>query len=183
MKATIINTNKSTYRLVYCGVMAAIICVASLIKIPFLGSKLQIANAICIVSGIMFTPIDGAITAGLGIVLNDILFEGNDIFQSSLSFITKFIMTYISGKIAHSKISKSELVTYYLASIVASICYVILHTGKHIFLQHFIMNNPWNVTWTVVLSKIPTTCLNGIFAVIITPILIKALKPVLNNIR
>lgn len=186
MRNTIISTKKatceSTYKLVYCGVMAALICVISLVKIPFLGSKLQIANSICMVSGIMFGPLDGAITAGLGTILNDLLFEGNDIVQSSLSFITKFAMTYIAGKIAHSNVSKSECRKLYIASIAASACYVILHTGKHVFLQYFILNNPWNVTWAVVLSKIPTTCLNGIFAVLLTPILIKALKPVLNKI-
>lgn len=181
MKNLNIATPKATYKLVHCGMMAALICVTSLVKIPFLGSKLQIANAICILSGIIFNPLDGAIAAGLGVILNDILFEGNDIFQTFLSFITKFFMTFIAGKISHSRLCNSESIRNYIASIVGSICYVALHTGKHLFLQYFIMNSTWDIARTVVLSKIPTTCLNGIFAIFLIPFLIKALKPILSE--
>jgi len=175
---------ETTLRIIVMGLVAALICVITFIRIPLFGSKIQIANAVCIFAGIWMGGLYGGISSGFGAILNDILFEGNDFFQSTLTFITKFLIAFIAGKIANYKRYQGENSTInIIASIIGSLFYVILHTAKHIFLQHILLHMTWDVTWIVVGSKLPTTILNGIFAAILAPMLVKSLFPHLRDIR
>ena len=47
----------STYRTVFLAVMAAIVCVVTFFRFPFLGSKVHFANAMCLLSGLLFGDI------------------------------------------------------------------------------------------------------------------------------
>ena len=44
----------STYQIVFVAVMAAIVCVVTFFRFPFLGSKVHFANAMCLLSGMLF---------------------------------------------------------------------------------------------------------------------------------
>ena len=46
----------STYQIVFVAVMAAIVCVVTFFRFPFLGSKVHFANAMCLLSGMLFGP-------------------------------------------------------------------------------------------------------------------------------
>ena len=43
----------STYQIVFVAVMAAIVCVVTFFRFPFLGSKVHFANAMCLLSGML----------------------------------------------------------------------------------------------------------------------------------
>ena len=66
----------STYRIVFIAVMAAIVCVVTFFRFPLLGSKVHLANAMCLLSGLLFGPVGGGLAAGLGSGLYDVLFGG-----------------------------------------------------------------------------------------------------------
>ena len=63
----------STYQIVFVAVMAAIVCVVTFFRFPFLGSKVHFANAMCLLSGMLFGPVLGGLAAGLGSMLADLL--------------------------------------------------------------------------------------------------------------
>ena len=51
----------STYQIVFVAVMAAIVCVVTFFRFPFLGSKVHFANAMCLLSGMLFGPVLGGL--------------------------------------------------------------------------------------------------------------------------
>ena len=53
------NKKFSTYRIVFIGVMAAIVCVVTFFRFPLLESKVHFANAMCLLSGLLFGPLGG----------------------------------------------------------------------------------------------------------------------------
>ena len=77
------NQQETILRIVITGVMAALICLITLIWIPLFSSKIQITNVICIFSGIWTGGLNGGIAAGIGVVLNDILQESKITFTQS----------------------------------------------------------------------------------------------------
>ena len=71
----------STYQIVFVAVMAAIVCVVTFFRFPFLGSKVHFANAMCLLSGMLFGPVLGGLAAGFGSMLYDALFGGYDLIN------------------------------------------------------------------------------------------------------
>ena len=63
----------STYQIVFVAVMAALVCVVTFFRFPLLGSKVHFANAMCLLSGMLFGPMLGGLAAGLGSMLYTIL--------------------------------------------------------------------------------------------------------------
>ena len=55
----------STYQIVFVAVMAALVCVVTFFRFPLLGSKVHFANAMCLLSGMLFGPMLGGLAAGL----------------------------------------------------------------------------------------------------------------------
>ena len=80
----------STYKIVFTAVMAAIVCVITLFRFPLLGSKVHFANAMCLLSGLLFGPLFGGLAAGLGSALYDGLLGGYDIVNDLDGVLTEF---------------------------------------------------------------------------------------------
>ena len=59
-------------RIVFTGVMAAIICVITIFRIPLGQSKVHFANSMCLLSGLLLGPVWGGAAAGLGSAIYDI---------------------------------------------------------------------------------------------------------------
>ena len=60
-------------RVVSLAMMAAIVYVLTLLRFPLGGSKVHLANAACLLSGLLFGPVGGGVAAGLGSGLYDLL--------------------------------------------------------------------------------------------------------------
>lgn len=177
MKKTI---SMNVYAITACAIMAALVCISTLVRIPLLGSKIQVANTVCLLSGFLLGPVFGGVASGLGALLNDILFEGNDFIQTALSFLTKYAMASIAGYIAYYREDYSHSLSNrraICASAIGSIAYIAMHSGKHFLLQYIIAGVPLDATWLVILSKLPATVLNGIIAALLAPVVYKALFP------
>ena len=56
----------TTQKIVYIAVLAAIVCVVTFFRFPFLGSKVHLANAMCLLSGLL---IGLAFILGLGLIV------------------------------------------------------------------------------------------------------------------
>ena len=72
------------YRLVFTALLAAMVYVGTLIRIPLGESKVHIANALCILAGFMLSPVDGGVAAGLGSMLYDATLGGYECWAAEL---------------------------------------------------------------------------------------------------
>ena len=61
----------STYKIVFVGIMASVVYVVTIFRFPLFGSKVHFANAMCLLSGLLFGPLYGGLAAGLGSGLYD----------------------------------------------------------------------------------------------------------------
>ena len=59
----------SIQKIIYIGVMAAIVCVITFFRFPLLGSKVHFANAMCLLSGLLMGPAAGGLAAAAGHLL------------------------------------------------------------------------------------------------------------------
>ena len=165
-------------KITYTGVMAAIVCVLTFLRIPFLGSKVHMANAACLLAGLLLGPWYGGAAAGIGSGLYDGLFGGYDIIQCLITVVSKFAMGYIAAKIGYEKKNKIVVV---VASVVGALSYVALYMLKTFIYQAFVYGYPMETVTATMLAKLPASLINAVFAMIVAPIAYAVLLPALKK--
>lgn len=170
----------TTYKIAFIGVMAAVVCVVTFFRFPLLGSKVHFANAMCLMSGLLFGGLGGGLAAGLGSALYDGLFGGYDIIQCLITFASKFLMAFICAKIAGrgEAQSKGRVIT---ACVIGALSYVVLYMYKTFIYQAFVYGYPIETVWLTVGSKLPASLINAVFAMMAAPILYAAINPALKR--
>lgn len=172
----------STFKVAFVGAMAAVVCVVTLFRFPFLGSKVHFANAMCLLAGLLFGPIYGGLSAGFGSALYDGLLGGYSVDQVLITFASKFVMAWLCAKIAYARNPKAEKhVQNVVACIAGALSYVVLYMLKTLVYQHFVGGIPLDATFVVMGSKLPASLINALFAMIAAPILYTALRPALKR--
>ena len=176
------SQDKKTYSVVFVGVMAAIVFVITYLRIPFLGSKLSVGNAFCLLSGLLFGPVAGGLAAGLGSFLYDIV-GGYDFVQALITFGSKFAMAAICALIAqtYKKETAESNVRILTGSVVGAFSYVALYMLKTFVYGRFVEGLTMDGTWIKMASKFPASAINAVAALIIAPILYKAISPTLRR--
>ena len=89
------KSSKQIYRLVVMALMAAMVYLGTIIRIPLGNSKVHIANAICVFAGFILNPLDAGIAAGLGSAIYDIM-HGYGL-ECLITFVSKFAMAMVSA--------------------------------------------------------------------------------------
>ncbi len=171
----------STYKIVFIAVMAAIVCVVTFFRFPLLGSKVHFANAMCLLAGLLFGPVSGGLAAGIGSALYDGLFGGYDVANCVITFVSKFAMAAICAWIARSDKEPRSAWRTALASVVGALSYVALYMLKTYVYQRFVYGYPLDAVWATMLSKLPASLINAVFAMIVAPILFAAILPALRR--
>ena len=173
----------SIQKIIYIGVMAAIVCVITFFRFPLLGSKVHFANAMCLLSGLLLGGVPGGIAAGLGSFLYDALFGGYDIIQCLITFVSKFAMAYVCAKIANVKIDReARPVRIVVASVIGALSYVALYMLKTFIYQKFVYGFPFDAVGATMLSKLPASLINAVVAMIAAPIFYAAVRPALKQV-
>ena len=176
------KTAPDTSRLVFISVMAAIICVVTLLRFPLLGSKVHFANALCLLAGMLFGGVGGGLAAGLGSALYDGLLGGYDIFQCLITFVSKFLMAFICARIAWGGGARAERHgRNAVACVAGALSYVALYMLKTFVYQKFIYAYPADAVWLTMLGKLPASLINSAVAMIAAPILYAGLLPALKK--
>lgn len=171
----------TTQRVVYTGVLAALVCAVTFFRFPLLGSKVHFANAMCLLSGLLMGPLAGGLAAGLGSLLYDALFGGYDPLNCAVTFVTKFFMGWICGVIAFSGGRRGERHQQNAAAcVVGAASYVALYMLKTFLFQMFVYGYPMETAVVTMGSKLPASLLNAAAAVLAAPLLHAAL---LNPLR
>ena len=169
-------------KIVYIGVLAALVCVVTFFRFPLLGSKVHFANAMCLLSGLLMGGIPGGLAAGFGSALYDALWGGYDLIQVVITFVSKFLMAWVCAKIAFAggKEAKNHGLNI-AACIVGALTYVALYMLKTFIYQRFIYGFPVDAVWVTMLGKLPASLINAVAAMIAAPILYTALRPALER--
>lgn len=171
----------TTYKVVFIAVMAAIVCVITFFRFPLLGSKVHFANAMCLLSGLLFGGLGGGLAAGIGSALYDGLFGAYGIDECLVTLVSKFLMAFICAVIAGEAKGRGTKVRIVVGSVVGALSYVALYMLKTFIYQRFVYGYPYETVWVTMLSKLPASLINAVVAMIVAPILYAALKPALKK--
>ena len=172
----------STFKIVFVGVMAAVVCVVTLFRFPLLGTKVHFANAMCLLSGLLFGPLYGGLSAGFGSALYDMLLGGYPIDEVLVTFVSKFLMAWVCAKIAYGGSSRAENHGRNIAAcVVGALTYVLLYMLKTFVYKHFISGMDLMATFGVMGTKLPGSLINAAAAIIVAPALYTALRAALKR--
>ena len=169
-------------KIVFMAILAALVFVVTFFRFPLLGSKVHFANAICLVSGLLLGPVGGGVAAGLGSMLYDVFFYPSDLISYAVTFLTKFAMAWVCGKIAFTADRDARSHGWNVAAcVVGAWTYVALYMLKTYVYQRFIYAVPMDTVWATVLAKLPASAINAVAAMVAAPILYTALRPALDK--
>lgn len=172
--------NQKLYRLVFTAVMAAIVWVVTLLKFPLFGSNMHFGNAMCLLGGLLFGPVTGGLSAGIGSMLYDAISGGYSIDQALITLVSKGLMGAVAGLIAHwGGHSGEKRVRNVVGSVCGALTYVCLYMLKTLVYQHFVYGNTWQATYIAMGAKLPASLINAAVAVVVAPILAAAIRPAL----
>jgi len=174
--------DNKTYKIVFIGVMTAIVFVITYLRVPFLGSKLSFGNVFCLLSGLMFGPVAGGIPAGLGSGIYDLV-GGYDFIQAIITFVSKFAMAWVCAKISqtYKKDRPESNFRIVSGSVAGALSYVVLYMLKTFIYQRFVYGLTMDGTFVAMASKLPASLINAVCAFILAPIIYKAVAPILNK--
>lgn len=175
---------KHIYTLVFVGVMAALVFVANYIKIniptPMGETRLKIANAICLLCGMMFGGVYGGLASGIGTCLYDLI---NGYADSALySFVAFFVMAALCGAVAHSGGAKGMRVKRNIpAAILGAATYFVIYSVRTIFVKGMVEKGlPLDGAVLAAVSSMITSAINAVIAVALSNVIalpvIKALR-------
>lgn len=181
------NSKKfSVYDLVIVGVMAAIIFVLTYfikIKIPTPAGEtmLKVANAFCLLAGILFGGLRGGLAAGIGSMFYDLL-DPTYITSAPTTFLKFFLMALFCGLVAKAMRKKEigPIWTALASSGVGAISYVLMY-GAESFIKQLINGADSTAAIIAITPKLVTSGTNAIIAIVVATILAPALYPALKK--
>lgn len=174
--------DRKTYDIVFTGVMAAIIFAVTYLRVPFFGSKLHFANAMCLLAGLLFGPVTGGLAAGIGSALYDLAYY--DAVQVCITFVSKFAMAWVCGKLAGTARRDFEPGHLRLAvsCVTGAFTYVGLYMLKTFVYQRYVYGFAPDAVLLTMMSKLPASLINAVTALIAAPIFYRAVRPAIRRL-
>ena len=181
------NSNTLVTRIVFTGVMAAIICVITTFRIPLGQSKVHFANSMCLLAGLLLGPVWGGAAAGLGSAIYDVVLGGYGFFDALITFVSKFAMAWVTGILYQKWVLKKEekrswkenLLPLAAACVLGALTYVALYMLKTWLFKMYVEPVPADTIPTVMVAKLVPSLINAAFAVVTAPIFYHAVCPAL----
>lgn len=173
------------YRIVIIGLMAAMVFVCTeflgiRIATPTGTTQLKTANAICLLTGILFGGWTGGLAAGIGSAMFDLTFP-EYAATAWLTGLFFFAMGGICGAVAHSggKQGKSTPRNI-VATILGAGSYWVLYIGKSI-VTLMLSGSVFSAAVIATVPKMITASINAVFAVVVANLLAALLRPKLEQ--
>ena len=169
------------YRIVIIGLMAAMVFVCTMflgirIPTPTGTTQLKTANAICLLTGLLFGGWTGGLAAGIGSALFDLTYP-EWAAGALLTFIFFFAMGAICGGIAHAGgAAGKNKARNWLAAVCGAVGYWLLYVGKSILVL-CLSGSAFSAAFIATTPKMLTGGINAIFAVVVSNLLAALLRP------
>ena len=178
------KTKISTKRIAMAGLLAALTCVGSMlrIKIPVtIGgtSAFHLGNIFCALSGILLGPGLGGAAAGLGSALYDMT-DPVYISEAWITFLMKGAYGLAAGLVCKN-LKVSDYLRDLLATTAGAVTYAVLYLGKKYLETMLVGGVAAGGAMTAVISRLPATTFNMAVAIIIAPILSSAIRKALKQ--
>ena len=181
------NKFLSTRNLCILGLMTALVYVMTMVHIdipsPLGKAMIHFGNIMCLLSALLFGPGLGAIAAGAGSGLFDLM---DPVFAPTfwITMITKAIMALVAGLIMHKVRFGKDSVRVWIAGLCGSVTYCVLYVTKNILEGALVKGFSWKVAITeTLITKVPVTLFNGVVAVICAGVLTLSLRPALRRAK
>lgn len=135
--------NSNIHKLVISSIFATFVTISTFlgITIPIgeINTTFHLGNIVCLLAGIILGPIYGGFSAAIGSSIFDIL-SPIYITSTPFTFIFKFIMAFLTGKIAYSK-NKNGNYQFYniLGAVIGSSVYIILRAIKSFLVNLYVL--------------------------------------------
>lgn len=169
----------NTRKLTVVALFAALVFVFSAffqipIATPMGQTRFHLGNALCLMAGILMTPLYGGLASGVGSVIFDLT---NPLYFASapFTFINKFMMGYVAGLYYHKAKEKNKK-TMAIAGILGQLTYIVLYLGKSFIQSRYFMGLSLEATMTEIVQKGSVSLFNGVISVIFAVILASVLK-------
>ena len=183
------NSNALVTKIVFSGVMAAIVCVITIFRIPLGQSKVHFANSMCLLSGLLLGPVWGGTAAGLGSAIYDIALGGYSFFDALITFVSKFAMAWVTGILYRTWVLKKgerswqeNLLPLVISCVLGALTYVALYMLKTWLFKMYVEPVPADTIPTVMVGKLIPSLINAAFAIVVAPIFYHAVLPALKSI-
>ena len=175
----------STQSIVMIGMMAAMAFVSNYIRIPLLDSKIHIGNAVCVLNGLLFGPLGGFLSSGIGNMLFDLMTGYGA--ECLITMVSKGAISAVCGALAwclldHPRLEKKDYTRLIIACVLGALTYVVLYMLKTFIFGLTVNGLTLEATGLKMLSKLPASLINAVFAAIAAPVLYSALHPVLRKL-
>lgn len=151
------------------GVLSALVFALSSLEIPIAigdGTRIHFGNIMCLLSGVLFGPLVGGLSAGFGSMIYDL---SHPLYMAEfwITFIMKFCLGFLAGFFAKRPFAKLPgLWRVLFSGIFAQLFYIAIYGFKTAIFQHFVYGNPWPATWGIVFAKMAISGINGVIAVL-----------------
>lgn len=171
------NTQNKTMKIVLSGLFAALTCVATMIiRIPTFKGYVHIGDCMVIASGVILGPVAGALAAGIGSMLADLL--GGYYVFSVATFVIKFGAAFAAGitfAAIQKILKKYDIPATVLAGLSSEVVVVLGYFIFEIFYEGF----------AAAVAEIIPNCVQGVAGLILATVLIPVLLqiPMIRNIR
>ena len=177
----------STKRVVFTALMAALVCVASAIRVVIpvdIGGNtaFHLGNIFCALSGILLGPWLGGAAAGLGSLIYDVLFYPAYISECWITFLTKGAYGLAAGLVVYCGCKNAGYIKSLIATFAGALTYAVLYLAKTYFYSGLLVKGLTpDAALLSVISKIPATIFNAAVAIIFAPILAVAITKALKK--
>lgn len=179
------NSRFTLYRIVIIGLMAAMAFVCTMflgirIPTPTGTTQLKTANAICLLTGLLFGGWTGGLAAGIGSALFDLTYP-EWAAGAWLTFIFFFAMGAICGGIAHAGgAAGKNKARNWVAAICGAVGYWLLYIGKSIVVL-CLGGSVFSAAFIATVPKMLTGGINAVFAIVVSNLLAALLRPKLES--
>ena len=179
------NSRFTLYRIVIIGLMAAMVFVCTMflgirIPTPTGTTQLKTANAICLLTGLLFGGWTGGLAAGIGSALFDLPYP-EWAAGAWLTFIFFFAMGAICGGIAHAGgAAGKNKARNWVAAICGAVGYWLLYIGKSIVVL-CLGGSVFSAAFIATVPKMLTGGINAVFAIVVSNLLAALLRPKLES--
>lgn len=173
----------TVYDLVIVGVTAAIIfALTYLVRIeiptPLGPTNLKLANAFILIFAMLFGGLRGGLAGGIGSMIFDLL---NPAYVASAPFtlVFFFLMGFVCGIISGiGKTKGHQMLCNIIGGVAGSLTYFVLHIGKSL-IESLLLGNAFIVALIDCSTKMITSGINAVIAVVISVLLVQVLSPVM----
>lgn len=179
------NSRFTLYRIAIIGLMAAMVFVCTMflgirIPTPTGTTQLKTANAICLLTGLLFGGWTGGLAAGIGSALFDLTYP-EWAAGAWLTFIFFFAMGAICGSIAHAGgAAGKNKARNWVAAICGAVGYWLLYIGKSIVVL-CLGGSVFSAAFIATVPKMLTGGINAVFAIVVSNLLAALLRPKLES--